>query len=197
MQLVFDEYFKAYPVKKKIVEKLYTNGISIVNDKFFVNNIEVSLSGIANALKVNRRTLYDTIKFVNCNPVVKAIMENISAIPDIKKISMMMKNEIVTFYIDKGMYSKVIPEIINIIGKYMSNIKEIYSINSDYETNFMRIIFYNKIENSLFKMFNEISGINKIHIDSLENIDIICDKCEIKICSHKVSTLFDDHNIYK
>ncbi len=38
MQLVFDEYFKAYPVKKKIVERLYANGISIVNNKFYVNS---------------------------------------------------------------------------------------------------------------------------------------------------------------
>jgi predicted regulator of amino acid metabolism with ACT domain len=197
MQLVFDEYFKAYPVKKKIVEKLYRNGISIVNNKFFINNIEVPLSGIANSIKVNRRTLYETIKFVNSNPVVKSIMENISAIPDIKKISLMMKNEVVTFYIDKGMYSKVVPEIISIIGKYMSNIKEIYSMNSDYEENFMRVIFYNKIEESLFKAFNGISGISKIYINSPENINVICDKCEIKICPHKVSSLFEEHNIYK
>jgi predicted regulator of amino acid metabolism with ACT domain len=197
MQLVFDEYFKAYPVKKKIVERLYANGISIVNDKFFVNNIEVPLSSIANAIKVNRRTLYETIKFVNNNPVVKDIMENISVLPDIKKVSLLMANEIVTIYIDKGMYSKVILKIFNITGKYASNIKEIYSINSDYEINFIRIIFYNNVEKSIFQMFNGISGINKIVIDSPEKINVICDKCEIKICPHKISSSFREHNIYK
>ena len=197
MQLVFDEYFKAYPVKKKIVERLYANGISIVNNKFYVNNIEVSISSIASSIKVNRRTLYETIKFVNDNPVIKEVMENVSAVPDIKKISLLMENEIVTIYIDKGMYSRVTPEIMGAIEKYMSNIKEIYSVNSDYETNFIRLIFYNEVDESLFKIFNGIPGVNRILIDSPEKINVICDKCDIKICPHKISSSFREHNIYK
>ncbi len=195
MQLVFDEYFKVYPVKKRIVERLYANGISIVNEKFYLNNIEIPLSSIANTFKVNRRTLYETIKFVNGNPVIKEVMENISVLPDTKKISLLMKNEVVTIFIDKGMYFRVMPEIMRTIEKYMSNIKEIYSINSDYETNFIRLIFYNEVEESVFRNFNNISGINKILIDAPEKINIICDKCEIKICPHKISTSFRDHNI--
>ena len=197
MQLIFDEYFKAYPVKKKIVERLYANGISIVNNKFYVNNIEVSISSIASSIKVNRRTLYETIKFVNDNPVIKEAMENVSAVPDIKKISLLMENEIVTIYIDKGMYSRVTPEIMDAIEKYMSNIKEIYSVNSDYETNFIRLIFYNEVDESLFKIFNGIPGVNRILIDSPEKINVICDKCDIKICPHKISSSLREHNIYK
>ncbi len=65
MLLVLEEYFKEYPVKKKIVETLYNNGVSIKNGKFFLNDIEISLSSIAESIKVNRRTVYETIKFVN------------------------------------------------------------------------------------------------------------------------------------
>ncbi len=195
MQLVFSEYFKSYPVKKRIIEKLYTNGISIVNDKFFVNNIEVSLSSIANAIKVNRRTLYDTIKFVNENPAVKQIMENISVIPDIKKVSLLMKNEVVTVYIDKGMYSRVITEIMGILKNHISNIKEIYSQNSDYDSNFIRIIFYNEVDSPVFRLLDAIQGVNRIIINSPAKIDVICDKCEIKICPHKISSSLREHNI--
>lgn len=195
MQLVFSEYFKSYPVKKRIIEKLYTNGISIVNDKFFVNNIEVSLSSIANAIRVNRRTLYDTIKFVNENPAVKQIMENISVIPDIKKVSLLMRNEVVTVYIDKGMYSRVITEIMGILKNYISNIKEIYSQNSDYDSNFIRIIFYNEVDSPIFRLLDAIQGVNRIIINSPAKIDVICDKCEIKICPHKISSSLREHNI--
>ena len=195
MQLVFSEYFKSYPVKKRIIEKLYTNGISIVNDKFFVNNIEVSLSSIANAIKVNRRTLYDTIKFVNENPAVKQIMENISVIPDIKKVSLLMKNEVVTVYIDKGMYSRVITEIMGILKNHISNIKEIYSQNSDYDSNFIRIIFYNEVDSPVFRLLDAIQGVNRIIINSPAKIDVICDKCEIKICPHKISSSLRENNI--
>ncbi|WMT51413.1 MAG: hypothetical protein RE471_00685 [Ferroplasma sp.] len=195
MQLVFDEYFKSYPVKKRIIEKLYANGISIVNDKFFVNNIEVPLSSIANAIKVNRRTLYETIKFVNENPVVREIMQNISVIPDIKKVSLLMRNEIVTIYIDKGMYSRVIVEVMDILRNHAPNIKEIYSQNSDYESNFIRIIFYNELDASAFRGIDRIAGVNRIIINAPEKLNVICDKCEIKICPHKISSSLREHNI--
>ena len=75
-----------------------------------------------------------------------------------------MENEIVTIYIDKGMYSRVTPEIMDAIEKYMSTITEIYSVNSDYETNFIRLIFYNEVDESLFKIFNGIPGVNRIPV---------------------------------
>jgi len=188
MQLIFDEYFKMYPVKKKIVEALYKNGISIVNDKFFLNNIEIPLSSIANAINVNRRTLYETIKFINRNNIVKKIMENISVLTDDSKVSLMMGDEVITIYINIGSFSKVLWEFMSITKKYSSYIKEIYSINSDRESNFIRVIFYNKINEEIFKELDIIPGINKIVINSPEKINIICNKCEVKICEHKLSS---------
>ncbi|MEM0140257.1 MAG: hypothetical protein QXZ44_06585 [Ferroplasma sp.] len=191
MQRIFDEYFKDYPVKKKIVCILYENGISIRDDKFYLNNIEIPLSSIANAIKVNRRTLYETIKFVNNNFVIKKIMENLSVITDIKQVSLLMKNEVVTIYIEKGYYSKVFLSVVNVIGKYASSIKEIYSVNSNYENGLIRIIFYNKINSGIFSILNDISGIQKIIINSPEQLDVICDKCEIRECPHKISSSID------
>ncbi len=188
MQLIFDEYFKNYPVKKKIVEMLYKNGISIINDKFFLNNIEISLSSIANAINVNRRTLYETIKFINKNNVVREIMENISVITDESRVSLMMGYEIVTIYINMGSFSRVLWEFMSITKKYSSYIKEIYSMNSDRDGNFIRVIFYNKINDYIFKELNNVPGINKIIINSPEKINVLCDKCEVKVCKHKLSS---------
>jgi len=188
MQLIFDEYFKMYPVKKKIVEALYKNGISIINDKFFLNDIEIPLSSIANAINVNRRTLYETIKFINRNSVVKKVMENISVLTDDSKVSLMMGNEMITIYINIGSFSKVLWEFMSITKKYSSYIKEIYSINSDREDNFIRVIFYNKINEEIFKELDIIPGINKIVINSPEKLNIICNKCEVKICKRKLSS---------
>ncbi len=195
MQLVFDEYFKGYPTKKRIVEILYNNGISIRNSKFFLNDIEIPVSSIASAIKVNRRTLYDTIKFVECNTVLKNIMANISVLPDTKKVSLLMKNEVITIYIDKGSYSRAFLAVSEAVSKYASNIKEIYSINSDYESNFIRIIFYNRINPAVFSVLNSISAIQKIIIESPEEFGVICDKCEIRICPHKVSSNINQNNI--
>ncbi len=188
MHLIFDEYFKNYPVKKKIVEALYKNGISIIDDKFFLNNIEIPLSSIANAINVNRRTLYETIKFINKNTIVKGIMENISVITDESKVSLMMGNEMVTVYINIGSFPKVLWEFMSITKRYSSYIREMYSVNSDREENFIRVIFYNRINNDIFNELNNVPGINKIVINSPEKINVICDKCEVKVCKHKLSS---------
>ena len=195
MHLIFDEYFKNYPVKKKIVEALYKNGISIINGKFFLNNIEIPLSSIANAINVNRRTMYETIKFINKNSIVKGIMENISVITDESKVSLMMGNEMVTIYINIGSFPKVLWEFMSITRKYSSYIREIYSMNSDREENFIRVIFYNRINNDIFNELNNVPGINKIVINSPEKINVICDKCEIKICKHKLSSEIERNTI--
>ncbi|WP_061950568.1 hypothetical protein [Acidiplasma cupricumulans] len=187
MLLVLNEYLKEYPVKK-IVQALYNNGISVKGDKLFLNNVEVSISSLANALNVNRRTLYETIKFINKNDVVRTIMENISVIPDISKISLLMGYEIVTIYINIGSFPKVLWEVMCLIKKYSSYIKEMYSMNSDLESNFIRIIFYSEIDKNIFREIDEIPGINRIVINSPVKLNIICNKCEIKICPHKISS---------
>jgi len=137
---------------------------------------------------VNRRTLYETIKFINRNNIVKKIMENISVLTDDSRVSLMMGDEVITIYINIGSFSKVLWEFMSITKKYSSYIKEIYSINSDREDNFIRVIFYNKINEEIFKELDIIPGINKIVINSPEKINIICNKCEVKICKHKLSS---------
>ena len=130
MLLVLEEYFKEYPVKKKIVETLYNNGVSIKNGKFFLNDIEISLSSIAESIKVNRRTVYETIKFVNKNEVIKKIMENVFSQTDTSRVSLLMGSQIVTIYINKGSFARVYWEVMSLTKKYTPYIKEMYCKNS-------------------------------------------------------------------
>jgi hypothetical protein len=61
-------------------------------------------------------------------------------------------------------------------------------MNSDRDGNFIRVIFYNKINDDIFKELNNVPGINKIIINSPEKINVLCDKCEVKVCKHKLSS---------
>lgn len=124
-------------------------------------------------------------------------MENISVIPDISKISLLMGYEIVTIYINIGSFPKVLWEVMCLIKKYSSYIKEMYSMNSDLESNFIRIIFYSEIDKNIFREIDEIPGINRIVINSPVKLNIICNKCEIKICPHKISSELSKLIFYK
>ncbi|WP_084272443.1 hypothetical protein [Picrophilus oshimae] len=64
MILLLQEYFKDYPVKREIIEKLFENGISVKNGKLYLNDIEISISAVAKALKINRKTVYETMELI-------------------------------------------------------------------------------------------------------------------------------------
>ncbi len=196
MLLVLEEYFKEYPVKKKIVETLYNNGVSIKNGKFFLNNIEISLSSIAESIKVNRRTVYETIKFVNKNEVIKKIMENVFSQTDTSRVSLLMGSQIVTIYINKGSFARVYWEVMSLTKKYTPYIKEMYCKNSDQEETFIKMIFYNEIDSNIYRDMDGIAGIKHIVINSPVKINVICNKCEIKICPHKISSEINKAEMY-
>ncbi|WP_084272442.1 hypothetical protein [Picrophilus oshimae] len=116
-------------------------------------------------------------------------MENIKSMADIKNISLLMGDEILTIHISIGSFQRVLMEILDIIKKYSVYLKEIYSYNGDTgKESYIRIIFYGQISPGVFEELDRISGIKKIDIISNENIELICRKCEVKICPKKISS---------
>ena len=123
-------------------------------------------------------------------------MENVSSQTDISRVSLLMGNQIVTIYINIGSFSRVLWKVMALTRKYTSYIKELYCRNSDQETTFIRIIFYNQIDSNIYKELDGISGIKHIVINSPVKINIICNKCEIKVCPHKISSEINKADMY-
>ncbi len=190
MLLILEEYFKDHPIKRKIIEGLYERGISVNNGKFYISDIELSISEVAKSFKVNRRTVYDTIKIVENTPGVKEIMERLRPSPNLAGVAPLMGDQVATLYISRGYFSKVMSSLLECVKKYGSYVKEIYGRNQSRDSLILRTIFYRTVPREIFEELGRIEGIEKIVIEAtdLDLDEPICTKCEVKICSNKLSS---------
>lgn len=190
MLLILEEYFKDHPIKRKIVEGLYSRGISVNNGRFYTDNIEISISEVAKAFGVNRRTVYDTIRIIEGTPGVKELMARLKPYPDITGISPLMGDQVVTLHICPGYFSRSMSSLIDTVRRYGSYIKEIYGRNLSMDETVLRAIFFRTVPKKIFDELARIEGIEKIVIDSPGNREdeVICTSCDVRICPNKLST---------
>ena len=93
MLFLLEQYFKDSPTRKKIVEGLFSRGISVRSGKFFCGGIEISPSQVAVALGVNRRTVYETLKQIEDNEAVSEMMENLEPELDLSRVSPLLGSQ--------------------------------------------------------------------------------------------------------
>ncbi len=189
MLMVLNEYFKDQPIKRKIIEGLYNTGISIRDGRFFIGNIEVSVTEISKAFCVNRRTVYETLKAVENFGPVKKVMESIVPSSDISKIAIMTGSQIVTIITTNGRYPSVISQVFSIILRYGCYIREIFSRNMGQDESFIRVTFYRPISGKAYEDISKIDGIKAVKISSISDVDeLLCNICSIRTCPSKYTS---------
>ena len=190
MLLILEEYFKDHPIKKRIVEGLYRRGISVVDSKFYSDGIEIAISEVAKTFRVNRRTVYDTIRLIEDTPSIKTVMSKLLPAADISRISPLMGDQVVTVSISPGYFSKTMAGVMDVVKRYGSYVREIYGRNMIRNEVFLRAIFHHTVPKKIFEEMSKIEGVQKILIETSETLDedTICSKCEVKLCPAKLSS---------
>ena len=197
MLLILEEYFRDHPIKRRIVEGLYERGISVNNGKFYSNGIELSISEVAKSFRVNRRTVYDTIRIIENTPGVREIMSRIRPSPDLTYVAPLMGDQVVTLFISPGYFSKAMTSLLECVRKYGSYVKEIYGKNQNRDEVILRTIFYRTVPKTIFEELSRIDGIGRIVIETPKSDleEPICTKCEVKVCSSKLSSSIFEEKI--
>lgn len=67
------EYFADHPERLAVAKVLVENGLNIKNESVYCNEIEIPVVRIAQAAKVDRRTVIETIKMINKNEELRNI----------------------------------------------------------------------------------------------------------------------------
>jgi len=67
------EYFADHPERLAVAKVLVENGLNIKNESIYCNEIEIPVVRIAQAAKVDRRTVIETIKMINKNEELRTI----------------------------------------------------------------------------------------------------------------------------
>lgn len=194
MILILEEYFKDIPVKRRIVEGLFSHGISVRNGKFYVGDMEVSVTEVSKAFSVNRRTVYDTIRVIEERDEIKKVMANIQPVADIADIAPLLGNQVVMAHTSPGSFTSSFGKFVDIIRKYGCYVKEVNGRNIGKSESYMRAIFYRTVPSRIFDEMASIEGIQKLIITTPEDIHVepVCNKCVVKVCPNKISTAVEE-----
>ncbi len=192
MILILEEYFKDLPVKKRIIEGLYNYGIAVRNGKFYVGEMELSVTEISKTFNVNRRTVYDTLRVVEEREEIRKVMSELRPVADIADIAPLLGNQVVTAYTTPGSFTISFGKFVDVIRKYGCYVKEVSGRNIGKSESFMRAIFYRTVPTKIFDEMSAIEGIQKLVITTPEDVEVepVCTKCIVRVCPNKISSGF-------
>jgi len=71
------EKLKEYPERLNVAKVLIENGLSIRENRIYCNMLEISISEVARVAKVDRRTVTQTIKFIEADPELSIIFRHL------------------------------------------------------------------------------------------------------------------------
>lgn len=194
MILILEEYFKDYPTRLKIIEGLYKRGISVKNNRFYVEDLEIPVSEIAKAFNVNRRTVYETIKAIEETKVIREIMGSIRPKIDRVVVSQKLGNQIFLMTPRIGCFGSLLSRTFDILGKHACNLVEIEGCNVDKKEYGIRLIFQRPVSKTIVDQLTSIPFVDKMKIitPDLESDDVVCNACEVKTCPNKLSSKLED-----
>jgi predicted regulator of amino acid metabolism with ACT domain len=82
------KYFEGHPERLNVARVLIENGLSVRNERIYLNEIELPPVRVARAAGVDRRTVKETLKAIGANRELRLIFEGIrSAGPSLKEIA--------------------------------------------------------------------------------------------------------------
>ena len=125
------KYFKSYPKRKKVAQKLLEYGLKVKNNKIYCGEIELSDSKIARAFEIDRRSINATIQVINKNPNLKKIFSELAPTCHLKNVAQNMKWGVIEIIPDDPSLPGILAEIATIISNNNISIRQ--AIVDDFE----------------------------------------------------------------
>lgn len=77
MWATISKHFEGYPERLKVARVLVENGLSVRNQKIYLNQIEIPPVRIARVASVDRRTVNETVNVIKENRELRLIFEEL------------------------------------------------------------------------------------------------------------------------
>ncbi len=160
------EYFSNHQERLSVARVLVENGLNIKNGKIYCNEIEIPIKRIAQAAKVDRRTVLETIKMINKNEELKTIFTLMrSAGLSLKEIARPLNLGVVEITADDPRSVGILAGAATILANEGISIRQ--ALTDDPELSpepRLTLIADRKIPGELIPKFLEIKGVAKVSI---------------------------------
>lgn len=125
------KYFKNYPTRKIIAQKMLEYGLKIKDNKLYCGEIELSDSKIARALDTDRRAIAATIKTISDIPQLTEIFSKLRPTCHLKDVASDLKWGVIEIIPIDPSLPGILAEVANIIS--INNISIRQAIVDDFE----------------------------------------------------------------
>jgi predicted regulator of amino acid metabolism with ACT domain len=188
MMLILEAYFKNYPARKKVVEFLFENGLSVKDGRIYLKNVEIPISELARAIGVNRKIIYHTIEYIEKTYPLRLIFERLNPLPSLIDIAPLMGWEVLEIEVEKGFYETAFGDVMTLIAKNRIPVMEVFGRNLREETSRIFIVIDGTLPVDVFAKIKTIRGFQKLIIRTpeKEKEKLVCNYCEVKYCPKRV-----------
>jgi len=160
------EVLKGYPERLKVARVLVENGLSVRNEKIYLNEIEISYVKIARVAGVDRRTVKETLKAIKTDRKLRSLFKEIrSAGHSLKEIAKHLDLGVVEISPVDARMPGILANSAMILARHGLSIRQ--AIVDDPELSpdpKLTLIVERKVPGELISEFLKIKGIDKISV---------------------------------
>ena len=121
-----EKVFSRYPARKQVVLCLLKNGLRVGDKgKILCGDIEISPAKLSRNLKIDRRVINDTVKFVLFEPDLKNLFTKIKPMARIDEFARELGLGVIRIYVKNAKESGLIHKITGIVAEYNVSIKQL------------------------------------------------------------------------
>ncbi|HDJ51206.1 MAG TPA: regulator of amino acid metabolism, contains ACT domain protein [Thermoprotei archaeon] len=182
---IISGYFDNFPARKKVVEVLLKYGLSVRNGKVYLgDSIEVPISAIAKAARVNRRIVYMTIEYIEKMPSLRIFFSKLRPTLSLVELAPFMGWEVLEIEELSEVNRCVFSDVLKAIFESNCQIRQV--IGEKYEMGFGRyyIVLEGRISPDVIQKIGNIPGVLRITLRTPEKdkTKLVCTYCEVKYC---------------
>ena len=158
-------YFKHFPKRRKLAQKLLEYGLKIQDNNIFCKDIELSDSKIARAFQVDRRIISSTIEMINEKKELKELFSRLEPTCHMINVAPIMNWGVIEIIPDDPSQPGILAEVAKVVAE--SNISIRQAIVDDFEiTDEPRlfIVAEKQLPGSLIPKIRNIKGVKAVVI---------------------------------
>ena len=110
------KFFRGYPKRMNVAQKMLEYGLKVKNDKIYCGAIELSDSKIARALDIDRRSVTATVETINSTPELKEIFSKLLPTCHLKEVAFSLKWGVIEIIPDDPSKPGIISDVTKIIA---------------------------------------------------------------------------------
>ena len=159
------KYFKEYPKRKKIAQKMLEYGLRTKNNRIYCGEIELSDSKIARALDTDRRSITATIETISKKPELNKIFSKLLPTCHLKDVAPEMKWGVIEIIPEDPSIPGILAEVATIIANNKISIRQ--TIVDDFELSEeprLFIVTEKQIPGSLIPKIRKSKGVKGVLI---------------------------------